>query len=115
MISRLASCGLALVCVLAILFLVAFQSRSADFNSDWLLEDLTCEELVAGYNFEVEMLQQIKESYDGCITYHQGSNSPPHGGVHCALLKKEGMFVEGLANDLAAVFNAKPECTGKDK
>ena len=109
-VSRL---GLALVCVLAIAFLVAFQSRGADFEKDWLLEDLTCEELISGYNFEVEMLNQIIEAWHNCNAYADSPADTGHGELHCALIRKEGEFVQGVANDLAGVFNAKLECTGE--
>ena len=107
MITRLGVCGLALVCVLAILFLVAFRSDAADFEGDWLYEDLTCEELVSGYEFEVEMLNQIKTLWLNCKAYADSPADTGHGELHCALLKKEGQFVQGVANDLAAVFNIK--------
>ncbi len=114
MVSRLAACALGLACVLAILFMVAFRSESADFDSDWLYEDLTCEELVSAYLFEKVVLQQIKGSYNGCITYYQGVDIPLHGDLHCALIKKEGEFIQGMARDFVAVFNAK-RCTGVGK
>ncbi len=116
MISRLAAYALGLVCVLAILFIVAFRSHGADFSSDWLLEDLTCEELVSAYHFEKKVLQQIKESYIDCIeqVHRQGVNVPRHGDLHCALIKKEGVLIQGMVRDFVAVFNAK-KCTGIDK
>jgi hypothetical protein len=110
MAQRLLACALGIVCVLSILFLVALRSNGADFDGDWLLEDLTCEELLSAYQFEVEMLFQIVDSHKGCLSYYEGSDDV-HGGLHCALIKKDGEFVQGMANDIADVFNAKPECT----
>jgi hypothetical protein len=96
--------------VLAILFIVAFRSVGADFDSDWLYEDLTCEELVSAYAFEREMLDQIIQSWHDCNAFYEGEPPEYHGDLHCALIKKDGVFVQGVANDLAAVYNAKPEC-----
>ena len=111
MITRLGAAGLALACVLAILFLVAFQSKGADFDKDWLLEDLTCEELQSAYVFEREMLGQIVESWHACNAFYDCVDcNNEHGALHCALIKKEGLFVRGIVNDIADVFNTKPEC-----
>lgn len=115
MFSRLMACALGLACVLAILFIVAVKGKSADFDKDWLLEDLTCEELVSGYKFELEILSQIVESYNDCLAFYENSETSYHGDLHCALIKKEGLFVQGMANDIAGVFNAKSECTGDGK
>jgi hypothetical protein len=113
MIHRLAACALGLAMVLAILFLVAFRSQSADFDSDWLLEDLTCEELVSAYAFEREVLDQVIESWHGCNAYADSPADAGHGALHCALIRKDGEFIQGMTNDIADVFNAKPECTGE--
>jgi hypothetical protein len=110
MVTRLGAAGLALACFLAVLFLVAFQIRSADFEKDWLLEDLTCEELVSGYEFSRENLDQIIVSWGNCKAYADSPADAGHGKLHCALLRKEGEFVQGMVNDLADVFNAKLEC-----
>jgi hypothetical protein len=111
MIPRIAASALALVCVLAILFLVAFRSRGADFDGDWLYEELTCEELQSAYEFEREMLLQIVGSWDNCIDFYDCENcNNEHGALHCALIKKEGEFVQGMVNDIADVFNVKKEC-----
>lgn len=113
MIRKLATAALGLVCVLAILFLVAFQSKGADFDSDWLLEDLTCEELVSAYSFNIEVLQQVIHSYNECLAYADSPADSGHGRLHCALIKLDGKFIEGLTNDLVNVFNAKLECRDK--
>jgi hypothetical protein len=96
--------------VLAILFLVAFRTSGADFDGDWLYEELTCEELVSAYEFEREMLDQIKVAWGGCLAYADSTADAGHGELHCALLRKEGVFVQGMVNDIADVFNAKEEC-----
>jgi hypothetical protein len=110
MITRLGVAGLALACVLAILFLVAFEIRSANFDGDWLYEELTCEELRSAYHFNREVLDQIQESWHQCNAYYDCEDcNNKHGALHCALIRKEGVFVQGMVNDLAGVFNAK-EC-----
>lgn len=110
MITRIGVFGLALACVLAMLFLVVFQAKGADFDNDWLLEDLTCEELVAAHAFEVEVFQQIVESWHGCQAYYDCEDcNNEHGLLQCALIRKDGEFIQGIINDLVAVFDAK-EC-----
>jgi hypothetical protein len=111
MVPRLAACALMLALALSVLFLVAFQARSVDFDKDWLYEDLTCEELVSAYEFESEMLGQIVESWHQCNAFYDCEDcNNQHGALHCALIRKEGEFVQGTVNDLADVFNAKKEC-----
>ena len=112
MIYRIAAIAFGLACAMLVLMIVVSKSNAADFNSDWLLEDLTCSELISGYTFELEVLKDLVSLYDECLDFYTGTNATPHGDLHCALLKKEGEFVLGLTNDIAAVFNAKPECTG---
>jgi len=104
---RLAVAALATACLITILALVATSSKGADFRSDWLLEDLTCEELLSGYSFNVNRLQGLLDSYTGCVSYYRGENAPPHGDLHCALIRKEGEFLEGFTNDIVGVFNTK--------
>jgi hypothetical protein len=108
MIQRLLACALGLACAIAILFLVVTQVRSADFDKDWLLEDLTCGELLSGYQFEVEILKEIITQYDNCLLFYKDAvPSPVHGDLHCALIKQEGMYVRGVVNDLVGVYRAK--------
>ncbi len=107
MVHRLAACAFGLACTLVILVLVVADSRSADFDKDWLFEDLTCEELVVAYSGRMEILQQIVAAHNGCIAYSLSPADDGHGALHCALIKKDGEFVEGMANDIVAVFRAK--------
>lgn len=104
---KLGTWGLMLACTLAILFLVAFQSKGADFDGDWLLKDLTCEELKSAYRFEVEILNALGGVWRACKDYAESPADKGHGKLHCALLKKEGEFVKGVANDIAMVYNIK--------
>ncbi len=107
MITRLLVCATAITCILTILFFVTNRSSSADFTGDWLLEDLTCEELISGYEFEVEMVDQIRESWEFCKAYAESPADAGHGLLHCALLKKEGMYVAGLGSAIADVYSIK--------
>ncbi len=107
MIHRIAACALALVCVITILFIIALRTHAADFEKDWLLEDLTCEELVSGYNFDVVVMNDLMLEYDNCRNYADSLADSGFGALHCALLKKEGVFVSGMINDIVGVFAAK--------
>jgi hypothetical protein len=96
--------------VLAILFLVALRSDGADFDGDWLLEDLTCGELASAYQYAVEEVDSTRQHYDGCFDFYKDMEEHPHGLIHCALIKKQGEFIVGVVKDIVAVFNAKPDC-----
>jgi hypothetical protein len=111
MIHRLAASAFALIIVLGILFLVALRSDSADFDSNWLLEDLTCSELQEAYGFSTVMLDQIIYAHNQCMDYARSPADAGFGRLHCELIEKEGKFVQGMVNDIVDVFNAKPECT----
>jgi hypothetical protein len=86
------------------------RSNSADFNGDWLLEDLTCEELVEGYNFNHTLLQDVYAYWQGCIAYADSPADNGYGLLHCALIKQHGQFLQGQSNAIVDVFNAK-ECS----
>ena len=108
MIHRLSVYVLGLAFVLGIMLLAAIRSPGADFDSDWLLEDLTCEELVTAYQFEVEVHNQIRESWHNCNAFYDCEDcNAKHGALHCALIKKEGEFIRGIINDLVAVHKIK--------
>ena len=111
MLKRLVVCGLAVLGLLGIVLLSAAPSPGTEFDGDWLYEDLTCEELQSAYFFEAEVLEQIVESYKQCLAFYAESPPEAHGDLHCALIKREGLFVESLVNDLVDVFNSKPGCT----
>ncbi len=108
MLHRLA---LGFTVVLGILFLVAFECKGADFDGDWLYEELTCEELQSAYDFEREMLDQVIVAWHQCNAYYDCEDcNNEHGALHCSLIKKDGEFIQGVVNDIADVFNAKTEC-----
>ena len=114
MIYRFMACALGLACALAILFLVVFESRGADFNKDWLFEDLTCAELVAGYFTSTEMLTEVLRIHNECLEFIHSPADDGNGALACALIKKEGLFLQGMANDMVGVFEAK-HCRDKRK
>jgi len=111
--ARVGAVAMAFACAIAILFIAAV-SEGANFDKDWLLEELTCEELIAGYKFEIVALQDIVRLYNECRAEANKFDADPHIQLYCALLRKEGEFVQGKANDLADVYNAKTECGNKE-
>jgi hypothetical protein len=110
MFHRLAASAFALIVVLAVLFLVTIRSNSADFDGDWLIEDLTCDELYEAYAFGRVVLKDTVEMYNNCRAYANSPADKGHGELHCAIIRKDGEFMQGLINDIANVFNAKEEC-----
>ena len=107
---RLGVAALAVTCVWFILICVVDAANSTDFDGDWLLEDLTCAELTEAYGFSRVMLDQIIITHNGCMDYAASPADAGLGYLHCALIRKEGVFVQGMVNDIANVFNAKEEC-----
>ncbi len=107
MIHRIMACGLGLACALAVLFMVVTESKSADFNKDWLYEDLMCEELSSGYNFSLQMLTDVIRIYNECQVFALSPADAGYGALHCALIKKEGLYIEGMVTDLQGVYIAK--------
>lgn len=95
--------ALVTVCMIA----AVIVADGADLKGDWLLEDLTCAELQAGYGYNIEELQSMLSHYQGCFDYYKGMEEQPHGLVHCALIKKQGQYLQGLTNDIVNVFNTK--------
>ena len=93
------------VCMAILLFFVATSSKGLDAI---LYEDLTCEELVFSYSFNREVLEDMLTYHDGCLTYIDsklfGHN---YGSLGCGFLREHGVFVQGIVNDVAAVFNIK--------
>ena len=110
MLYRLAAIAFGIWCLATIIMLVLIsESKGADFEGDWRLEQLTCDELVSGYKFGVATLEDIQRLYNDCNSYYKDRESPPHGGLHCAMIKKEGLYVMGMVNDMVNVYNIK--CT----
>ena len=105
MIYRLYLWACAAICAVAVTAMVATDSEGLE---SLLYEDLTCEELVFSYSFNREVLEDIIKHYDGCIEY---LDSPilgsPHSALGCMFLREHGVFVQGIVNDIAAVYNIK--------
>lgn len=105
MLIRLGVCALAFACLVTVLVLVTMKAKGLEAI---LYEDLTCEEMVYSYNFNREVLVGMLEYHDGCLDYIddtlEGHN---HGALGCKFLREHGMFVQGIVNDIAAVYNIK--------
>jgi len=99
---RLGVSALSAACVFSILALVTTKSDALD---GILYEDLTCEELVAGYQFNIAVMQEMASIYTECKAYPQTDS--PHHDLMCQFLKEHALFVQGIANDLADVYNIK--------
>ena len=102
LLSRLGRAALSAACVFSIIALCSYNSNALD---GILYEDLTCEELVAGYQFNVAVMQEMASIYTECKAYPQADS--PHHDLMCQFLKEHTLFVQGIANDLADVFNIK--------
>jgi hypothetical protein len=111
---RLGVAALAVTCLWFILICVVDAANSADFDGDWLLEELTCEELREAYGFNLVVLDDLLSTYTNCVAYSQSPADTGHGELHCALLRKHGEFVQGQTNDIVNVYNANPKCTGEE-
>jgi len=105
MIYRLGICALALACSLALFMLAATSSKGLE---NILYENLTCKELVFSYSFNIDVIEDMLKYHDGCIDYIDsdlfGHN---HGALGCNFLREHGLFVQGIVNDIVAVYNIK--------
>ena len=102
---RLGTCSFVVAAVLSVILFLSVPSKGLE---DILYEDLTCEELLFGYNFNIEILQDMLNYYDGCIDYVDVTlDGHAYGALSCQLIKEHAMFVQGTVNDIAAVFNIK--------
>ncbi len=105
MIIRLGVCALALACALTVLALVANKSKALE---GILYEELTCEELVFGYHFNIDVIGDMLTYHDGCMAYVDPYTSGhDHDALGCSFLREHGLFVQGIVNDLVAVYNIK--------
>lgn len=95
--------GLVVTCVLATLAMVAASSK-ASIQYD----ELTCDELLHSYHFNITVMRDIRDYYDGCVAYQDESiDTHNHGKLTCEFIKEHALFVEGIVNDLAGVYNIK--------
>jgi hypothetical protein len=71
-------------------------------------DTLTCEELVHSYTFNRNVLEDMMTYYDGCMDYiSEEQSGHTHGELTCSFIREHGLFVQGIVNDLAAVYNIK--------
>ncbi len=102
---RLGLWMMAVFCVIGISVMVATSSKGLQ---DILYEDLTCEELFFSYNFNINSLDDTIKHYDGCLDYIDPKVSGhTHGELGCNFIREHGLFIQGIVNDIAAVFNIK--------
>ena len=105
MLIRLGLCALIVAGWLAFIMLIATDSKALE---SILYEDLTCKELVFGYSFNIDVIEDMLKYHDGCIEYIDsdlfGHN---HGALGCNFLREHGLFVQGIVNDIVAVYNIK--------
>lgn len=102
---RLGVCALALVCSLAILLMAATGAKSLESIQ---YDELTCAELLHSYYFNSEVMQDMMTYHDGCLDYiDKKLDGHDHGKLTCAFIKEHALFVEGIVNDVAAVYNIK--------
>ena len=93
------------ICVIGISVMVATSSKGLQ---DILYEDLTCEELVHSYNFNINTLLDTMQYYDGCLDYVDKTlDGNPHGELTCKFIREYGMFIQGIINDVADVYIIK--------
>ena len=102
---RLGVAALAILCLGCVLLMVVTQSTALE---GILYEDLTCAELSGGWAFNKSVLSDMMYYYDGCVDF---ADSPASVGSNdmlaCKFIREHATFVEGIVNDLAAVYNIK--------
>ena len=102
---RLGVTGLALACSLAILALAATNSKSLESIQ---YDELTCDELTHSYHFNITVMQDMLTYHDGCLDYIDSNiDGHEHGKLTCEFIKEHALFVQGIVNDVAAVYNIK--------
>ena len=102
---RLAVAGLALTCILSIIAMVTTADKSLEHI---LYDELTCEELLHSYHFNITVMQDIMTYHDGCLDYiDETLDGHDHGKLTCEFIKEHATFVQGIVNDVAAVYNIK--------
>ncbi len=102
---RLGVCALALACALAILLIAATGAKSLE---NIMYDELTCEELLHSYRFNITVMQDMMTYHDGCLDYIDTElDGHDHGKLTCAFIKEHALFVQGIVNDVAAVYNIK--------
>lgn len=102
---RLGVSALAILCLGAVLLMVTTKSEALEHI---LYDDLTCDELLHSYDFNLNVMQDIVSYYDGCVAYtDEALDGNPHHKLTCEYIKEHALFVQGIVNDVAAVYNIK--------
>lgn len=107
---RLGVAGLALACALIVFALVVGDASSDSDISEYVIQydTLTCDELTYSYTFNLAVVRDIMRYYDGCVDY---ADSPASVGANdmlaCRFIREHGLFVQGIINDIADVYNIK--------
>ena len=105
MIYRLYLWACAAICAVAVTAIMVTDSEALE---SILYEDLTCEELVFSYHFNIDVIEDMLVYHDGCMVYIDPDISGhDHDALGCSFLREHGMFVQRIVNDLVAVHNIK--------
>ena len=102
MITKLAVYLLAVLCLISIFARVSTSLETIQYD------ELTCEELIHSYQFNITVMRDMMEYYDGCLDYiDETLDGHEHGKLTCEFIKEHALFVQGIVNDVAAVYNIK--------
>ncbi len=103
--TRLSVCAIVLALSLTLLLFAASRVNSLE---GILYEDLSCEELVHAYDFNKNVREDMTLYYEGCLDYIDDSLAGhKHGALTCSFIREHGLLVQGIVNDLAAVYDIK--------
>lgn len=106
---RLAVAGLAVLCIWAVFLLVVTKGQALETIQ---YDELTCEELVHSYNFNIEVMQDMLKYHNGCLSYiDETLDGNPHGKLTCRFILEHALFVQGIVNDIVSVHVIK--CSDK--
>lgn len=108
MVIRLALCGLIAMSVLMLVMVVAFRATALE---SIVYDELTCEELLFSYDFNKAVVDDMVDYHAGCVDFAEGRLGTSNDVLSCRFIREHGLFVQGIANDLAATFNIK--CANK--
>ena len=101
----LAITSLVVLCMGAVLLMVASSGKALETLQ---YDELTCDELIHSYRFNITVMQDMMTYHDGCLDYvDETLDGHEHGKLTCAFIKEHATFVQGIVNDVAAVYNIK--------
>ncbi len=105
MLIRLGVYALALACALAVLASVVPTSKGLE---NILYEDLTCEELLYSYSFNVAILEDTIKYHDSCVnSIDPEVSGHAYEALGCMFIREHGIFMQGIASNIVAVYNIK--------